>query len=360
MEATVPPAVKKPIPVRGTALIPQNRFETTSREAFDDGWETIAEELPVIQTQFFHDNTKSILFKNDSPDIPMAYSLNPYRGCEHGCAYCRARPYHEYLGFNAGIDFESKIMVKHDAPELLRREFTKRTWMPQCIMMSGNTDCYQPAERKYEITRELLKVFLEFRNPVSLLTKNALILRDLDLLKELASMDLVSTMLSITSFDPDLRRRLEPRTSTAERKLAAIAELAKNNVRVGVMVGPIIPGLNDNEVPNILKRSADAGAKFVAHTILRLPYAVAPIFQDWIEKNFPEKANRVMTRIRMIRGGRLNDPNWGTRMTGTGAYADYMHRLIESLSIKYKMNEPRMALRVDLFRRTGGRGLFDA
>ncbi len=359
METNVRLQEKKPVPVRGTILIPQNRFETTSREAFDDGWETLAEELPVMQTQFIPDQTKSILFKNDSPDIPNAYSLNPYRGCEHGCAYCRARPYHEYLGMNAGIDFETKIMVKKDAPELLRREFSKQTWAPQCIMMSGNTDCYQPAERQYEITRELLKVFLEFRNPVSILTKNALILRDLDILKELASMDLVSTMLSITSLDPDLRRRLEPRTSTAERKLGAIEGLAKNNIRVGVMVGPIIPGLNDNEVPGILKRAADAGAKFVAHTILRLPYAVAPIFQDWLEKNFPKKANRVMTRIRMIRGGRLNDPRWGTRMTGTGAYADYMHRLIESLSIKYKMNEPRMPLRVDLFTRTGGRGLFD-
>lgn len=345
--------------MRGTNLIIQNRFENTSRESFDDGWETLAEELPVIQTQFLSDHTKSILFKNDSPDIPNAYSLNPYRGCEHGCAYCRARPYHEYLGMNAGIDFETKIMVKKDAPELLRREFSKLTWAPQCIMMSGNTDCYQPAERMYKITRQLLEVFVEFRNPVSILTKNALILRDLDLLKELAGMNLVSTMLSITSLDKDLRRKLEPRTSTAERKLDAIAELAKNSIRVGVMVGPIIPGLNDNEVPNILKRASDAGAKFVAHTILRLPYAVAPIFEDWIQKNYPEKANRVMTRIRMIRNGKLNDPNWGTRMTGTGAYADYMHRLIQSLSIKYRMDEPRVPLRVDLFRRTGGTGLFD-
>lgn len=345
--------------MRGTTLQIQNRFETTSRAAFDDGWETVAEELPVIQTQFFADNTRSILFKNDSPDIPNAYSLNPYRGCEHGCAYCRARPYHEYLGFNAGIDFETKIVVKHNAPELLRKEFSKLTWAPQCIMMSGNTDCYQPAERQYKITRELLEVFLEFRNPVSILTKNALILRDLDLLKELASMNLVRTMLSITSLDRVLRSKLEPRTSTAAMKLKAMAELAKAGVPVGVMVGPIIPGLNDNEVPQILKRASEAGAKWVAHTILRLPYAVAPIFQDWIEKNFPEKANRVMTRIRMIRDGKLNDPNWGTRMTGTGAYANYMHRLIESLSIKYKMKEPRVPLTVDLFRRAGAWGLFD-
>ncbi len=345
--------------MRGTTLIIQNRFETTSREAFDDGWETIGEELPVVQTQFFPDQTKSILFKNDSPDIPMAYSLNPYRGCEHGCAYCRARPYHEYLGFNAGIDFESKIMVKHDAPELLRREFMKQSWSPQCIMMSGNTDCYQPAEREYKITRKLLEVFLEFRNPVSILTKNALILRDLDILTELAKMNLVSTLISITSLDPDLRRKLEPRTSTAERKLKAMSELAKAGIPTGVMVGPIIPGLNDNEVPSILKRASEAGATRVAHTILRLPYAVAPIFTTWLEENFPEKANRVLTRIRMIRGGKLNDPNWGTRMTGIGGYADYMHRLIYSLSVKYKMHEERKPLATHLFRRSGAWGLFE-
>ena len=344
--------------MRGTILLPQNRFESTHRETFDDGWETMAEELPVVQTQFFSDQTKGILFKNDSPDIPMSYSLNPYRGCEHGCAYCRARPYHEYLGFNAGIDFETKIVVKHDAPELLRREFSKQSWIPQCIMMSGNTDCYQPAERTYKLTRQLLEVFLEFRNPVSILTKNALILRDLDLLKELASLNLVSTLLSITSLDPDLRRKLEPRTSTAEMKLKAMAELSKAGIPTGVMVGPIIPGLNDNEVPSILKRSSEAGATRVAHTILRLPYAVAPIFTDWLEKNYPEKADRVMTRIRMIRGGKLNDPNWGTRMSGTGGYADYMHQLIEALSNKYHMNQPREPLAVHHFRRAGAWGLF--
>jgi DNA repair photolyase len=345
--------------MRGTELHTPNRFETTSRETFDDGWETLAEELPVIQTQFFQDHTKSILFKNDSPDIPMSYSLNPYRGCEHGCAYCRARPYHEYLGFNAGIDFETKIMVKRDAPELLRREFSKPHWMPQCIMMSGNTDCYQPAERRYKITRQLLEVFLEFRNPVSILTKNALILRDLDLLKELAKLNLVSTLLSVTSLDPDLRRKLEPRTSTSEMKLRAMSELSKAGIPTGVMVGPIIPGLNDNEVPTILNRASEAGATRVAHTILRLPYAVAPIFTHWLETNFPEKANRVMTRIRMIRDGKLNDPNWGTRMSGTGAYADYMHQLIEALSNKYNINQPREPLAVHHFRRTGAWGLFE-
>jgi DNA repair photolyase len=339
--------------MRGTTSEITNRFESTSYAPFDDEWETLAEELPVIQTQFMHDNAKSILYKNDSPDVGMDYSINVYRGCEHGCAYCRARPYHEYLGFNAGIDFESKIMVKHDAPRLLRKAFDHPKWEPQSIMMSGNTDCYQPAERKYQLTRQVLEVFLEYRNPVSMLTKNALILRDIDILKEMASMDLVSTLISVTSLDPVLRRTLEPRTSTAKMKLKAMEGLAKAGVPVGVMVGPIIPGLNDNEVPNILKQASDAGATFVTHTILRLPQAVAPIFVEWLEKNVPEKAKRVMTRVRMIRDGKINDSNWGTRMSGTGAYADFMHTLIHSLSNKYKLNRGRGGLRTDLFRRPG-------
>ncbi|MEI8133884.1 MAG: PA0069 family radical SAM protein [bacterium] len=339
--------------MRGTTLEIQNRFETTSRETFDDGWETVGEELPVIQTQFLNDHARSILFKNDSPDIGMDYSLNMYRGCEHGCSYCRARPYHEYLGFNAGIDFESKIMVKHDAPKLLRKAFEDHKWKPQSIMMSGNTDCYQPAERKYKLTRQLLEVFLEYRNPVSILTKNALVLRDLDLLKELASMNLVSTLLSITSLDPLLRSKLEPRTSTARMKLKAMEELSKAGIPTGVMVGPIIPGLNDNEVPDILKRSSEAGATRVAHTILRLPQAVLPVFTDWLEKSFPEKSKRVLARIMMIRDGKMNDANFGTRMTGTGAYSDFMHNLVHVLSEKYNMNQPRQPLRTDLFQRPG-------
>ncbi|HET9137071.1 MAG TPA: PA0069 family radical SAM protein [Candidatus Kapabacteria bacterium] len=338
--------------MRGTELEITNRFETKSYSAFDDGWD-IAEELPVIQTQFFNDHAKSILFKNDSPDVGMDYSINVYRGCEHGCAYCRARPYHEYLGFNAGIDFETKIMVKHDAPELLRKTFDSKKWQPQCVMMSGNTDCYQPADRKYQLTRKVLEVFLEYRNPVSILTKNALILRDLDILKELASMNLTSTLISITSLDPDLRRKLEPRTSTAKMKYKAMEELAKADIPVGVMVGPIIPGLNDNEVPNILKQASDNGATYCTHTILRLPFAIKPIFVDWLNKNVPEKSERVLKRVEMIRGGRLNDSKWGTRMTGTGAYADFMHTIFHKLAIKHGLNKMRRPLRTDLFRRPG-------
>ncbi len=339
--------------MRGTALEITNRFETVSYQAFDDGWDTQLEELPVVQTQFLNDRAKSILFKNDSPDIPMEYSINPYRGCEHGCAYCRARPYHEYLGFNAGIDFESKIMVKHDAPELLRKAFDNPRWQPKCIMMSGNTDCYQPAERKFKLTRQLLEVFLEYKNPVSILTKNALILRDLDLLKELADQNLVSAMLSITSLDPDLRRKLEPRTSTAGMKFKAMETLVKAGIQTGIMVGPIIPGLNDSEVPNILQRASENGASFVAHTILRLPQAVAPIFVNWLDENFPEKSKRILARVEMIRGGKLNDANFGTRMTGTGAYADFMHNLVHTLSVKYGMHRGRKPLDMSIFKRPG-------
>jgi DNA repair photolyase len=220
-------------------------------------------------------------------------------------------------------------------------------------MMSGNTDCYQPADRKYQLTRKVLEVFLEYRNPVSILTKNALILRDLDLLKELASMDLTSTLISITSLDPDLRRKLEPRTSTAKMKYKAMEELAKADIPVGVMVGPIIPGLNDNEVPDILRRASENGATFCTHTILRLPFAIKPIFVDWLNKNVPEKSERVLKRIEMIRGGRLNDAKFGSRMTGTGAYADFMHTLFRTLSKKYDLNRGRGPLRTDLFRRPG-------
>jgi DNA repair photolyase len=339
--------------MRGTELEIKNRFERTSYKTFDDGWDTNLEELPVVQTQFFNDHTRSIISKNDSPDIGMMYSINVYRGCEHGCAYCYARPSHEYLGFNSAIDFESKIMVKHDAPALLRKEFDSPKWKPTSIMMSANTDCYQPAERKFGLTREMLKVFLEYRNPVSILTKNALIARDIDIIKEMASMNLISTMLSVTSLDPELRQKLEPRTSTVQMKFKAMEQLAKADVPVGIMVGPIIPGLNDSEVPKILERASNAGATFHAHTILRLSYSLKDIFREWLTKNFPEKSERILKRVEMIRDGQLNDSSFGTRMTGIGAYADFMHTLFYQMCEKYGLNRSRDFLRTDLFKRPG-------
>ncbi|MFI5202191.1 MAG: PA0069 family radical SAM protein, partial [Candidatus Kapaibacterium sp.] len=288
--------------LRGTELHTQNRFETTSLEAFDDGWDSPeAIELPVVQTEFLPDHSKSILAKNDSPDLGFTYSVNVYRGCEHGCAYCYARPTHEYLGMNAGIDFESKIMVKHDAAELLREAFDKRSWEPQYIMMSGNTDCYQPAEREFGITRKMLEVFLDYRNPVGIITKNALILRDRDLLAEMAKLHLVSVFFSITTLDRDLARKLEPRTSTPERRLHALRTLAEAGVPTGVMIGPVIPGLNDEEIPSILRAAREAGAKSAGYNMVRLPYAVRPIFEEWLAKNVPLEAKKIMARIQMVR-----------------------------------------------------------
>lgn len=346
--------------LRGTELHTQNRFETTSLEAFDDGWDSPESmELPVVQTEFLPDNSKSILSKNDSPDLGFNYSVNVYRGCEHGCAYCYARPTHEYLGMNAGIDFESKIMVKHDAPDLLREAFDKASWKPQYIMMSANTDCYQPAEREFGITRKMLEVFLEYRNPVEIITKNALILRDRDLLAGMANPHLVSVFFSITTLDRDLARKLEPRTSTPERRLHALQTLAEAGVPTGVMIGPAIPGLNDEEIPAIFRSAREAGAKSAGYNMVRLPYAVRPIFEEWLEKNVPLEAKKIMARIQMVRDGRMNDPEFGSRMRGTGGYANYIKELFRKTCKRLGLNEERSHLTTEHFRRPGAMTLFD-
>ncbi|SRR5579883_220489 len=345
---------------RGTELRPQNRFETTSLEAFDDGWDSPDHiELPVVQTQFLEDTTKSILAKNDSPDLGFSYSINAYRGCEHGCAYCYARPSHEYLGFNAGIDFESKIMVKHDAAKLLREEFSRKSWKPQVIMMSGNTDCYQPAEREFRITRQILEVLLEFRNPVGIVTKNTLILRDVDILSEMAKLDLIAIHFSVTTLDRKLARKLEPRTPTPERRLQAMKTLNDAGVPAGVMIGPVIPGLNDEEIPAILRTSREAGATSAGYNIVRLPFAVKSIFEEWLEKNVPLEAKKIMTRIRMVRDGNMNDPEFGSRMSGTGGYAKYIEDLFDKTCKRLGLNERGRGLTVKHFRRSGETGLFD-
>lgn len=346
--------------LRGTELRTQNRFEATSLEAFDDGWDSQEMlELPVVQTTFLPDHSKSILAKNDSPDLGFTYSVNVYRGCEHGCAYCYARPTHEYLGMNAGIDFESKIMVKHDAPQLLREAFDKRSWEPQHIMMSGNTDCYQPAEREFGITRKMLEVFLDYRNPVGIITKNALILRDRDLLAEMAKLHLVSVFFSITTLDRNLARKLEPRTSTPERRLNALRTLAEAGIPTGAMIGPVIPGLNDEEIPAILRAASEAGAKSAGYNIVRLPYAVRPIFEEWLTKNVPLEAKKIMARIQMVRDGQMNDPDFGNRMRGTGGYAAYIRELFRKTCKRLGLNEERSHLTTEHFRRAGERTLFD-
>jgi len=340
---------------RGTTLNLHNRFETRSTETFDDGWDKFAEDLqlPVVETQFIPDQTKSIISYNESPDLPMMASINPYRGCEHGCSYCYARPSHEYLGYNSAVDFESKILVKHNAPELLRKEMLKPSWKPQVIMLSGNTDCYQPVERKLGITRKILEVCLEFKNPVGIITKNTVCLRDIDILSEMAKLDLVMMNFSITTLDLHLSRKLEPRTAAPYRKLEAIQKLSEAGVPCGVNNAPIIPGLNDGETPRILEESAKAGAISAGFIMLRLSYGNKDIFTDWLRRNVPMEADKVLKRIMMVRDGKLNETEFGTRMKGEGAYADYIKQQFNVYCRKYHLNEKRIHLSTEHFQRPG-------
>ena len=317
---------------RGVSWSPANRFERlhvdlTDPDAVDAGCET--EETPRPRTQYFRDGTKSIITRNTSPDVGFETSLNPYRGCEHGCIYCYARPTHEYLGFSAGLDFESKIIVKPNAPELLRAELESPRWHPQTLVLSGVTDPYQPIERKLCITRGCLEVLVKFRNPVAIITKNRLVTRDLDLLCELAQHNAVAVNVSVTSLDSDLQRVLEPRTSMPQARLDAINQLRSAGIPTGVMVAPIIPGLNDHEIPKILHACAKAGAQFAGYTIVRLPWAVAPLFEHWLEEHFPERKDKVLGRIRHLRGERLNNSQWHTRMTGEGIFAEQIASLFK-------------------------------
>src|SRR6195256_6124905 len=288
------------------------------------------DEPPRRETQFFRDGTKTIIARNKSPDVGFETSINPYRGCEHGCIYCFARPTHEYLGLSAGLDFESKIMVKPDAPNLLEAELSPPKGEPQALIMSGVTDPYQPVERKLRITRGCLEVLAKFRNPVAIITKNRLVTRDIDVLGELASHHASAVNVSVTSLNPEIQRVLEPRTSSPSARLEAVAALSSAGIPVGVMVAPIIPGLTDHEIPKIVEACARAGAQFAGYTIVRLPWAIAPLFEHWLEEHFPEKKEKVLQRIRAIRGGdRLNDARWGTRTRGEGIFAEQIRSMFE-------------------------------
>ncbi|POY37493.1 radical SAM protein [Solitalea longa] len=287
-------------------------------------------------TQLFKESAKKIVNKVESPDLPLMYSLNPYQGCEHGCIYCYARNAHQYWGFSAGLDFERKIIVKHNAAALLEKNFQHKNWEANPILLSGNTDCYQPIERKLKITQSLLKVFLKYRNPVSIITKNNLILRDLDLLEELNALDLVHVNISITSLNESLRQTLEPRTVTAKGRLQVIEKLAEKNIPVRVMAAPIIPGLNSEELPEIIKAAADAGASDAGFTIVRLNGAIGDLFTDWITKNYPDRADKVLNQIKECHGGSLNDSRFGVRMAGEGKIAESIKKLF-SLSVKKYM-----------------------
>jgi DNA repair photolyase len=314
----------KLIASRGAADNPANRFEKIHLEA-DADWNP--DEEPSPNTIFLKDRTSTIIARNDSPDVGFETSVNPYRGCEHGCIYCYARPTHEFLGFSAGLDFETRIMVKENAPELLRRELSSPKWQPQVIAMSGVTDCYQPVERRLKLTRGCLEVLAEFRNPVAIITKNHLVTRDIDVFSELARHRAAAVFVSVTTLDADLRKVMEPRTTPPSGRLAAIEALSSAGIPVGVLVAPVIPGLTDHEMPKIIEAAAKAGAKFAGFVVLRLPYAVAPLFEDWLTRHFPDRKDKVLNRIRSLRGGKLNNAEFGSRMRGEGIFAEQISQM---------------------------------
>lgn len=336
---------------RGTGTNPKNRFY---RRAVELDPEAADPEEPLPRTQFLKDAARTIIATHDSPDVGFEASVNPYRGCEHGCVYCYARPFHEFLGFSAGLDFETKILVKEDAPELLRKELASTRWRPRTLAMSGVTDPYQPVERRLGLTRRCLEVLAEFRNPVAVVTKNHLVTRDADVLAGLASHRAAAVVVSLTTLDRELARKMEPRTSTPARRLAAIEALAEAGVPVGVNVAPVIPGLTDHEIPAILKAAARAGATFAGHVLVRLPHAVKELFEAWLEQHFPDRKEKVLHRIREVRDGALNDPKFGSRMEGSGAYAEQIHALFRLGCRKAGISGGHPELSTAAFRRPPG------
>lgn len=339
---------KDPIRGRGTASAIANRFEIRHTEP-DEEWQ---EENSIPQTRFLRDNTSTIITTNNSPDIPFEASINPYRGCEHGCIYCYARPTHEYLGFSPGLDFETQILVKHDAPELLRSELNAPKWKPTPLSISGVTDPYQPAERSFRLTRRILEVLNDFRNPVAIVTKNHLVTRDIDVLKALAAHRAAAVFISITSLNPELTAVMEPRTARPARRLAALEALAEAGIPVGVMVAPMIPGLNDHELQPILASAAERGAQWAGFVPVRLPLAVAPLFEEWLEQHFPDRKNKVLNRIRAMRDGKLNISEFGSRMKGgTGTFADTYRLMFRQACERFGLNKSKLELSTAAFRR---------
>lgn len=336
---------------RGASFNPPNRFERLHIEPFEEEkWQ----DNRRVKTEFLIDTSRSILAKNDSPDLDFTYSINPYRGCEHGCVYCYARPSHEYLGFSAGIDFESKILVKPEAPSLLEQAFQRKSWQPQVVAFSGNTDPYQPVERRLQLTRRCLEIFLKYRNPVQIVTKNFLITRDLDILRQLASFNLAHVLMSITSLDPELVRMMEPRTSSPMKRLEALQILASAGIPVGVNAAPIIPGLNDEELPSILRETAERGGTNVAYTLVRLPGAVKDLFLDWLHRELPERESKIINRLHEVRRGKLSDSRFGTRMLGEGKVAESIEDLFRLTCRKYHINKRTITLSTEHFLRTPG------
>lgn len=339
---------------RGASFNPPNRFEQLHVEPDPD---CPPEEQLDPRTQFFVDASESLLTKNESPDVAFTYGLNAYRGCEHGCAYCYARPYHEYLGWSSGLDFESRIMVKTRAPELLRRELGSKRWQPAPIGMSGVTDCYQPAERHFRLTRQCLEVCAELRQPVMLITKNALVTRDADVLAELARHRCVSVNFSITTLDAALCGRLEPRASRPQARLAAVRTLRDAGVPVGVMFAPCIPGLTEHEMPAVLEAAARAGATHAGYIMLRLPHSVKDIFGAWLDQHEPGKKARVLDRLRQLHAGQLYRSTWDTRNTGEGVLAEQLQQLFNITCRRVGLSQDHAELSTEHFRPGGGRQL---
>ncbi len=338
----------------GSQINPDNRYEKVHHELDPEYLEWDREYLQDSLNRsivYSDDDSQSIVSENQSPDIPFRYSVNPYRGCAHGCSYCYARVSHEYLGMNAGLDFETKILVKRKAPQLFREFLERRQWQPELIAFSGVTDCYQPAERKFLLTRQCLELALEFRQPISIVTKNALVVRDLDLLREMAKYALTHVYVSLTTLDAELARDMEPKTSTPAARLRAISELAAAGVPVGVMTAPIIPSLNDSELPDLLTAAKQAGAQSAGYILLRLPLTVEPVFIEWLQRTQSPAAKRVLSRIRQTRGGKLYQSNWAQRMSGQGEMADQIRQVFQLFARKQGLHEPLTPLRYDRFER---------
>lgn len=345
---------------RGAQFNTDNAFATYRYEPDESADGNDADfPAPAVKTQFFEETAKSIISRTNNPAVGLWVSVNPYQGCEHGCIYCYARPSHEYWGFSAGLDFESKIMVKRNAPALLEKQFQARSYVPEVIHLSGNTDCYQPAERTYQLTRQLLQLCLRYRHPVSILTKNALVLRDLDVLEPLAKLNLVSVAISITTLNEKLRLLMEPRTVTATQRLKLLATLHKAGVPVGVMTAPIMPGLNDHEIPELVKQAAEHGAGWAGYTVVRLNGALGPLFTDWLRQHFPDRADRVLRQIADCHGGQLSSARFNGRMEGQGVYARHIAQLHRVACQKYLSDRQPTPLTTSLFRPAGQLNLFD-
>jgi DNA repair photolyase len=341
---------------RGAGLNPSGRFEPLQRETFDDGWQTL-EELPPFKTEVQVEKPRTAITRNESPDIPFDRSINPYRGCEHGCIYCFARPTHAYMGLSPGLDFEAKLFAKPDAAKLLERELAKPGYKPRVIAIGTNTDPYQPIEKEWRIMRQILEVLNRANHPVAIVTKSALVMRDIDILKDMAAKNLVRVGLSVTTLDRKLARTMEPRAATPPRRLEAIQALSEAGIRTSIMVAPIIPALNDHEIERILDAGKAAGAQEASYVILRLPLEVSPLFRDWLLQHYPDRYRHVMSLIRSMRGGKDYDAEFGKRMKGAGPYAWQISRRFEMATRRLELTRRNIALRDDLFVPPDGSGI---